>query len=366
MVAAGSGGFTVPDEMANLGWANVMSYGAAGNGSTDDTAAVTAAIAALPAAGGVLYFPPGTYKTTGGFTLTTPCTVIGMGRNISKVTCTSGSASLFTVQSPDVSFGGLSLVNTAAGTPTAGAGINLNTNGGTTSGDYARYQDLTISGFWIDANITYGTRWHMSGCVLANAVSRALVMKNLNSSTGWIGEWTLESSWFVAGTRTNGTAYAIEWQGGSGGRIDSIEIISEGSDFWPNGLFIAPDSTLSGYLDPFLISNSVMNGCEGACIVVTVTGGVEFHNLDIVNCHLNPGWNGTSSNFAIAVDASAGNVTNIMVANCSLNAETATSNAAIALNNVDSVRVTGCLTDGFSGGVVSQTACSDVVVTASA
>jgi hypothetical protein len=43
---------------------NVRAYGATGNGTTDDTAAIDAAHAAIPAAGGTLYFPEGTYKRT--------------------------------------------------------------------------------------------------------------------------------------------------------------------------------------------------------------------------------------------------------------------------------------------------------------
>lgn len=40
---------------------NVRGYGAKGDGITDDTAAITAAIAALPNEGGVVYFPKGKY-----------------------------------------------------------------------------------------------------------------------------------------------------------------------------------------------------------------------------------------------------------------------------------------------------------------
>lgn len=39
-------------------------YGAVGNGTTDDTAACQAAIDACVSAGGIMYFPPGTYKIT--------------------------------------------------------------------------------------------------------------------------------------------------------------------------------------------------------------------------------------------------------------------------------------------------------------
>ncbi len=56
--------------VADLGgsgdWFNVKSYGAAGNGSTDDTTAVQAALdAAASAGGGVVYFPRGVYVIDG-------------------------------------------------------------------------------------------------------------------------------------------------------------------------------------------------------------------------------------------------------------------------------------------------------------
>lgn len=51
-------------------WTNVKSYGAVGDGTTDDTAAIQAAINYAAPLGYVIYFPPGTYRTTAtvGFT----------------------------------------------------------------------------------------------------------------------------------------------------------------------------------------------------------------------------------------------------------------------------------------------------------
>jgi hypothetical protein len=55
--------------MAQSSWYNVKSYGATGNGTADDTAAIQAAINAIPNSGalrgGVLYFPIGKYKIAG-------------------------------------------------------------------------------------------------------------------------------------------------------------------------------------------------------------------------------------------------------------------------------------------------------------
>jgi hypothetical protein len=57
---------------------NVRDFGALGDGSTDDTAAIQAAITACPAYGMVL-LPPGHYLLSGGLTITRPLTLAGSG-----------------------------------------------------------------------------------------------------------------------------------------------------------------------------------------------------------------------------------------------------------------------------------------------
>ncbi|MGI8689021.1 MAG: glycosyl hydrolase family 28-related protein [Thermomicrobiales bacterium] len=62
---------------------NVKQYGAAGNGITDDTAAIQAAIDAVPASGGTVFFPPGTYivapKKTVGIVIKSNLRLAGSG-----------------------------------------------------------------------------------------------------------------------------------------------------------------------------------------------------------------------------------------------------------------------------------------------
>jgi hypothetical protein len=61
-------GATILDEdnvIASGGsYINVTDYGATGDGTTDDTTAIQAAITALSTGGGTIYFPKGTYRTT--------------------------------------------------------------------------------------------------------------------------------------------------------------------------------------------------------------------------------------------------------------------------------------------------------------
>ena len=49
--------------MQNNHYVSVRQFGARGDGKSDDTEAIRAAIAALPPRGGVLFFPPGHYLT---------------------------------------------------------------------------------------------------------------------------------------------------------------------------------------------------------------------------------------------------------------------------------------------------------------
>ena len=58
---------------------NVRDYGAKGDGATDDTAAIQAAVAAIPASGATLLFPPGNYIVSGTAALPSSTRMRGRG-----------------------------------------------------------------------------------------------------------------------------------------------------------------------------------------------------------------------------------------------------------------------------------------------
>ena len=90
----GSGTFSRPTSTGGTGsitkiglatfsnWVNVMDYGAVGDGSTNDYAAITAAIAALPGEG-VLFFPAGkTFITSAKIVVDKRCNIVGYGATL--------------------------------------------------------------------------------------------------------------------------------------------------------------------------------------------------------------------------------------------------------------------------------------------
>lgn len=95
-LAAGSGSSLVTFTQAGAGavsrslqakgrdTVSVKDFGAVGDGATDDTAAINAAIASLGAGGGIVLLPRGDYRITAKLTVSTPVTLAGAGRGFTS------------------------------------------------------------------------------------------------------------------------------------------------------------------------------------------------------------------------------------------------------------------------------------------
>ncbi len=72
--------------MGGMAVYNVLTYGAAGDGATDDRAAIQAAIsAASSAGGGTVFLPEATYNVAGTINLVSEVNIIGEGINVTKI-----------------------------------------------------------------------------------------------------------------------------------------------------------------------------------------------------------------------------------------------------------------------------------------
>lgn len=85
-----------PTQIQRKPFFDARDYGAKGNGTTDDTAALQAAITA--AAGGTLFIPAGTYKVTSSITVPSNSVIVGVpGRTILNGTKASGTINVFSI-----------------------------------------------------------------------------------------------------------------------------------------------------------------------------------------------------------------------------------------------------------------------------
>ena len=78
---SGTNVFTGKEQFRDLPWADIMAYGAKGDNSHDDTAAIQAAINHMSSAyaGGYVFFSPGLYKISTAVTVTTGVILLGSG-----------------------------------------------------------------------------------------------------------------------------------------------------------------------------------------------------------------------------------------------------------------------------------------------
>jgi len=247
---------------------NVTSYGATGDGATNDTSAINSAVAALVAAGGgVLYFPKGTYRTTGGHTLSVACTVLGDGLAVTSLTTVTGTATVFTITSDSVTIRDLSISH--LGTSTSGAGIAVTSNG-----VQCRFMCLTVYGFHTNIDIQYGAEWLIHGCRL---VGNAQMVYNVRVAhplySGDWGDSGISDSTLVRDSAGGAGSTAHIYQTSGGGlRITGCKLNGGVVD----GLRVAMDGFVTGVLT--VTGNSIEN-FSGAGVKVDITGsGTNFVN----------------------------------------------------------------------------------------
>ena len=160
---------------------DVKTFGATGDGSTDDTSAINSAIAAL-SAGDTLYFPEGTYVVSSALTtISTSVNIVGAGIGKSIIDATTvGTGPVLDVT------GTATLTTTVASAVSEGDyQISLASASGLSVNDflYIRRKNLTLTGTWTFTN--------SSASVTANADGDAL---NEVSVGDWIGSDST-SSW---------------------------------------------------------------------------------------------------------------------------------------------------------------------------
>lgn len=133
---------------------NVKSYGAVGDGSTDDTSAIQDAIDDVPSVGGSIYFPAGRYRVTSTLTITGKTVSIcgdGSGQDINT---TDGSYIVFHslgtsngIVFDDVDGAYMRDIAIVADTATRPTGGYLTVYQGTSSGFYhSHWQNVLIAG----------------------------------------------------------------------------------------------------------------------------------------------------------------------------------------------------------------------------
>ena len=236
----GAAARTVDSKLGDI--VSVKDFGAVGDGTTNDTAAINAAIAASTA----IFFPPGTYITTGNHNIQGK-TLIGFSRDVSIIRA-AGSNSGVTI------FRGAQANPSSPGTWGSGGGFRL--------------ENLGIQGNW------NGT----SGLTVVGTYNTGVLAANYNATTNTALVKGVSSVYTFIKNCQFGYAYehAIMFYGNGYSEIDGNIIATiRGSGIW-----MAGDSTNAGTITSststsLVIEDNQITVCRGGsgALVMNLTYG---------------------------------------------------------------------------------------------
>lgn len=132
-----------PPASTALDW--IKPVGADPTGSQDSTAALQAAFSAVPASGGVVYVPQGTYKISSALTASNNTIIQGDGPHATVISQTSTTANAVTATTPsNLAIRDLSLQGPNSG---SGNGINFTDNAGAGVSQLVTLQNVGVNQF---------------------------------------------------------------------------------------------------------------------------------------------------------------------------------------------------------------------------
>jgi hypothetical protein len=339
---------------------DVTTYGATGDGVTDDTTAIQTALAAIPSTGGLLYFPAGTYKYTGAtLTLNRQITVLGDGggvrlldagppllhtyatASITTIDFNSSTGTLFTVTADGCAFKSLGLRNTSVTQPTAGAGILVSSHG-----DRTLYENLSVDGFYIDIDVQAGSAQVWNNCFISAPVLYGLKLRNILVPDG--GDHSI-SNCYVYNGRSYPAVSGIRIESGGGVKIVNTKIVYASTPAWVNCIDLAVADSITTV--DLLVCNCSLEGYSGAGIKGRTGTSSKWFNILITGNQFNP-----VSSTGCAIDMSpttAGDFDGVMITGNWAFSAIGSSSAMINLANCSDVLMTGNSSLNFAGGMVN-------------
>ena len=254
-------------------WIDVKYKGAKGDGTTDDTAAIQSALNAIGSSGGIVFFPPGTYKIS--TTLTLP------GVNLTLLSCGGTVISIGTNAIAAFTYSG----STAATINFIAQGLNIQGNiAGNTAGQVAF--DLRDTG---SAGVNLVLLNTVINCVETAFYDRGILAIYLNGGSGISVNTSVTSNYYNGpiGNSGNGQIFATDTffistnpAVGGGGFANKPTVYAKNCTFQcPNGMD-TQDMNLTGC--KFTINNGASANLTYAGIATKITTCDFTNNYTLV------------------------------------------------------------------------------------
>lgn len=340
------------------GIVSVLQFGAMGDGVTDDTAAIQAAVNAAQAASGTtVLMPQGTYKISTPISIVSPVSIIGMaGATIIAPNFATGSAIQIVPPSGWPYDSGVTIANLnfkASVARTSGAYLSSN------NGYYVTVTRCQFLNGYNGIHLTgpAATGFYVKDCIFANNTNDNIL---IDAATGLQGpvDVVLQDLWIHGASPTSQSVSGVHlkaagdialrhvstvWSGSalrvqpaSGNRIQAL-VCNECFFDSGSGYGVYVDTSAGGVVDLIKIANTwIATNSQGG---VALTGSALIKHTDLLDCVIsNNDGNGVLLNNTL--------VRNTSIIGCSISSNTGNGIAAAA--GVVNFKVVGC-TIGQSG-----------------
>jgi hypothetical protein len=269
---------------------NVLTYGAAGNGTTDDTTAVQNAINAAQAVGGIVFFPAGSYKITTGLSVTARVSILGVGYQASGGTaypgqqilattgylasvlvCSTTINCLTTTTDQAVRIEKIQITYPTSSDPSTGTtALTMNAAAGSTHANIGSViKDVLIAG--VDNGVALNNLYNfvVDNIQIINQWQTGITVTSPNYNSQ--GDSTITNSTFW-GNGVSGHSYHLTVQSGGGLRVVNNKFNFGGTN--TNCILINPNLAVAQSMEPLVITGNSMEGCNV---------GVNFNNSNVAN-----------------------------------------------------------------------------------
>lgn len=321
----------------NLGWVNVMDYGADSTGTYGNYAAFTSAENAL-GSHGTLFIPKGSYRFDTTFIVSSNIIVRGegMGKNFGNYSVTKIFANTnidlwkITAAGVQITDVGFEYTNATAATSARGLYVyNTDTDTALHQPDKSEkliLRNVSVRAFYKNIYIEKCANWLFDNVENINAVSVGLHVENTTNQDA--GDWSISNGLFFQPMSTPG-GIALEQTGSGGGKIVNVKF----NGAWNYCIW---DSLNNSVL--LLVSNcSFENFFKEA---IHATSGQMFK---ITGCEFAP-YRTISGTSLVYFN----NMLNSIIANNLFIGASGTSNLAVELNNCTGVTVSNNNYSGFT------------------
>ncbi len=270
---------------------NVQSYGATGDGSTDDTAAIQAALNAVPASGATVVLPAGTYMISSTLAIDKDATIltgVGVGSTI-RVKNSALGIDVIKIGNGSTTRAHCAVRNLhidATAQKTGGVGIFL-------SKCFKIWlQNVFVEKQFRAIEINNTTEVWLSDSDIRDTQEHGLLILN-DMNSGY--DWYVANCVFDNPNVSN-TGSGIHWDGGETLVVSGVDLLH-----FTTGFYVNPTA---GHESRFaFLNNMIVDTNSDNNIHISNTGTGNTIGLTFTNC-----WAGTATNYGVLIDRPGGGI----------------------------------------------------------